>query len=104
MPSFDEPFRAAFADWVQAKCGTAEALRQASRDPGVTFETIQVPTMEQRLEGKNGAFRDPRTQRFVRGEPTPPELPEEAWINRPDSTPITTQLHTKLKRQLPQNR
>ena len=65
MPNFEEPFRAAFAGWVQREHGTVEALRRAWRDPEVTFETIQVPTMEQRLEGKHGAFRDPVTQRFV---------------------------------------
>lgn len=43
-------------------------------------------------------------QRFVRGAPTPPELPEEVWINRPHSTTATTRLDTKLKRQLSQNR
>ncbi len=65
MPNFEEPFRAAFAAWVKAKYGTVEALQQAWRNSEVTFETIQTPTMEQRLEGSNGAFRDPATQRFA---------------------------------------
>jgi len=65
MPNFEKPFRAAFARWVQAKYGTVQALQRAWRDSEVTFETIQVPTMQQRLEGKIGVFRDPATQRFL---------------------------------------
>jgi putative transposase len=43
-------------------------------------------------------------ERFVRGAPTPPQLPQEVWINRPNGTANTTQFDTKLKRQLSQNR
>jgi len=43
-------------------------------------------------------------ERFVRGAPTPPNLPQEVWINRPHGTATTTQFDTKLKRQLSQNR
>ncbi len=43
-------------------------------------------------------------ERFVRGKPTPPELPEEVWINQPHDTVTTTQFDTKLRRQLSQNR
>ena len=43
-------------------------------------------------------------ERFVRGAPTPPELPEEVWINRPNSTTATNRLDTKLTRRLSQNR
>ncbi|MEN6548493.1 MAG: beta-galactosidase [Armatimonadia bacterium] len=64
MPCFEEPFRAAFAQWAKAKYGTVEALRAAWRQPDVTFETIRVPTLEERVEGKLGAFRDPVEQRF----------------------------------------
>lgn len=43
-------------------------------------------------------------ERFVRGAPTPPELPEEVWINRPNSTTTTSPSDTKLRRRLSQNR
>ena len=65
MPNFEEPFRAAFARWAQGKYGTLEALRTAWLQPDLAFETIRVPTLEERLEGKHGVFRDPGTQRFV---------------------------------------
>jgi len=37
-------------------------------------------------------------ERFVRGAPTPPQLPEEVWINRPSGTATNTKFDTKLKR------
>ncbi len=64
MPCFEEPFRQAFAEWAKAKYQTVEALRQAWQQPEVTFDTIRVPSMQERLTGKLGAFRDPRLQRF----------------------------------------
>jgi beta-galactosidase GanA len=52
MPCFEEPFRAAFADWVKAKYKTVEALRAAWGYPdkivGATFESIRVPTLDAR--------------------------------------------------------
>ncbi len=65
MPCFEEPFRAAFAAWAKAKYGTIEALRQAWSLPEVTFETIRVPTLAERTEGRLGTFRDPVAQRFA---------------------------------------
>jgi putative transposase len=47
---------------------------------------------------------DAHPERFVRGAPTPPELPEEVWINRPNSTTTTTRFDTKLRPRLSQNR
>lgn len=43
-------------------------------------------------------------ERFVSGPPTPPQLPQEVWINQPDTTTATNPFYTKLKRQLSQNR
>ena len=65
MPCFEEPFRAAFARWAQGKYQTVAALRQAWRQPEATFETIRVPTLQERTEGSCGVFRDPARQRFV---------------------------------------
>jgi hypothetical protein len=64
MPCFEEPFREAFAEWARAKYQTVEALREAWGKPGLTFDAIQVPTLEERIAGKLGAFRDPKLQRF----------------------------------------
>jgi hypothetical protein len=64
MPCFEEPFRQGFAEWARGKYQTAEALRRAWGQPQVTFETVRVPTLEERTRGRLGAFRDPTTQRF----------------------------------------
>ncbi len=64
MPCFEEPFLAGFAEWVKVKYGTVDALRKAWDKPEVVFETIRVPTLDQRRAGKLGVFRDPRSQRF----------------------------------------
>ena len=64
MPCFEEPFRAAFAEWARAKYGTLAALRAAWGQPALTFDTIRTPTLEERTAGELGVFRDPRTQRF----------------------------------------
>ena len=64
MPCFEEPFRRAFAEWARLRYGTVAKLRGAWHQPDVTFETIRVPTLEERTAGKLGVFRDPQTQRF----------------------------------------
>ena len=43
-------------------------------------------------------------ERFVGGAPTPPQLPEHVWINRPNCTTTTNGIDTKLERQLSQSR
>jgi len=64
MPCFEEPFRVGFAEWVKAKYKTVDALQKAWDKPEVVFETIRVPTLDERLAGKLGVFRDARSQRF----------------------------------------
>ena len=64
MPCFEEPFRQAFAEWARGRYGTVEKLGQAWGKPGITFDTIQVPTLAERTTGKLGVFRDPTSQRF----------------------------------------
>ena len=64
MPCFEEPFREGFADWVKAKYKTVDALRKAWDKPEVVFETVRVPTLEERTTGRLGVFRDPQSQRF----------------------------------------
>ena len=43
-------------------------------------------------------------ERFVRGTPEPPRLPERVWINRPNCTTTTNGFDAKLETQLSQNR
>jgi len=44
---------------------TREALRQAWQDPHVDFTSVEVPSAAERREGKDGTFRDPKSQRKV---------------------------------------
>jgi putative transposase len=73
----------------------------------LTPRTVHYGQADEAIRARQEVLQDAyntHPERFVSGEPTPPKLPEEVWINRPDSTPTTTQLHTKLKRQLSQSR
>jgi len=65
MPCFEEPFRVGFAEYLRGKYASEGALREAWGDATVTFGTVRLPTMEERVQGRLGAFRDPVAQRAV---------------------------------------
>ncbi|MBI2302494.1 MAG: hypothetical protein HYU66_26610 [Armatimonadetes bacterium] len=65
MPCFEESFRGAFARWAKGRYESLGALRAAWGQPAVTFDTIRVPTLDERTRGELGAFRNPATQRFA---------------------------------------
>jgi len=65
MVGFSEPFRLGFIAFAEDKYGTIEAANQAWSKHFPSFEEIRVPTMEERIAGDLGTFRDPTTQRFV---------------------------------------
>ena len=61
-----EPMRRALADYTRTKYGGAlSRLRQAWKDDRLTFETVQVPRLEQRTRTTAGAWRDPAQSRAV---------------------------------------
>ena len=61
---FEEAFRAGFAAWAKKKYQTDERLRQAWKQPQVTFATVRVPTMDERNHPAIGLFYDPISQQF----------------------------------------
>ncbi|NUQ00359.1 MAG: hypothetical protein HUU35_10960, partial [Armatimonadetes bacterium] len=64
LPCFEEPFRTWFAGWAERRYGDLAALRTAWQQPEVTFQSIRLPTAEERRSGGLGLFFDPRRQRF----------------------------------------
>jgi hypothetical protein len=65
LPCFEEPFRVGFVEYLRGKYPSESALEEAWGDPQVTFDTVRLPTKQERQEGRPGAFRDPQAQRWV---------------------------------------
>lgn len=57
--------RDAFGRWLRGKYVTPERLQEAWSQPGVTFDTVALPTTAQRRQTVDGVFRDPVAQRVV---------------------------------------
>ena len=56
---------AGWRQWVQARYGTDEALRQSWSDPSATCAGARVPTPAARHASPQGTFRDPGTERSL---------------------------------------
>ena len=65
MVGFSEPFRQGFVRFAKERYGTIEAANRAWHREFASFDDIPVPTMEERVTGELGAFRNPATQRFA---------------------------------------
>jgi len=73
----------------------------------LTPQTVHYGHADDAIRARQEVLREAyqaHPERFVRGTPTPPELPDHVWINRPNCTATTDGLDTKLERQLSQNR
>ncbi|MGI5818365.1 MAG: beta-galactosidase [Armatimonadota bacterium] len=62
---YSEPMREAFARWVGERYDSEEELREAWRMPEVTFESVAIPSVEQRGAADHMLFRDPTRGRYV---------------------------------------
>ena len=61
-----EPMRKAFISYLCKKyAGDAELLRKAFADPVVTFESVKIPSKEERLRLDCGMWRDPAKSRRI---------------------------------------
>jgi hypothetical protein len=56
---------ARFREWLRARHGTDERLREAWHDPAVTLATAAIPTRRQREHTDLGALRDPAKEQAV---------------------------------------
>lgn len=62
-PDVSKPMNVYFREWLKNKYGNEEALKTAWNKRGVSFETAEVPDMQQRSDTHNGLFLDELTQR-----------------------------------------
>ena len=60
---YSEPARKCFAAWLRDTYQTNEALQKAWRGESVTFETVSVPSLEERDKSLDGYFKDPLLER-----------------------------------------
>lgn len=60
---YSAPMQQAFRDWLRARYGTLEALREAWDDPAVSFEQNPVPSPEEQSATDLFLFRHPRRRR-----------------------------------------
>ena len=65
MVGFSEPFRQGFIAYAKGRYGTIDEANKAWGKRFDSFAAIQVPTMQERVAGDLGTFRDPVKQRFV---------------------------------------
>ncbi|HZT28895.1 MAG TPA: hypothetical protein VFA33_03360 [Bryobacteraceae bacterium] len=60
---YSAPMRRRFREWLRARYhADLAALRAAWNDPGITFETAEVPAAGEQLHARNFLFRDPRQE------------------------------------------
>lgn len=62
---YEPAFEKAFRKWLREKYGNESALRKAWGDPKITFDTVTLPTPEERINASYGFFRDPKRERKV---------------------------------------
>jgi len=61
-PDISEPMQAHFRRWLRNKYGSDPALQKAWGHTQVTLADARVPLLEERLQTRDGIFRDPRTE------------------------------------------
>lgn len=59
LAGYSDPTLRAFRAWLRRRHGTSAALQAAWRRPDLTFDTVQIPTRDERHDIDQGAFRDP---------------------------------------------
>ena len=92
-----------FRRFLDRHAGRRDAMAKAEAAGEEWLATAIGDAIRARQEVLLQAY-EAHPERFVRGAPTPPELPQEVWINRPDNTTTTTRSYTRPKPQLSQNR
>lgn len=62
-PDTGQCMERAFSDYIRKKYKTTQELREAWNDPGADFSSINIPGMDERLNNRDGIFRDPVAER-----------------------------------------
>lgn len=60
---FEPVFEKAFRKWLREQYKSEEELRKVWGIPDVTFDSVTLPTVEERLNAEFGFFRDPKKER-----------------------------------------
>jgi beta-galactosidase GanA len=60
LADYSEPFRKGFSNWLKNIYSTSENLQKAWNNPSVDFNSVNVPSKEHRMAGKDKlTFRNP---------------------------------------------
>ena len=62
LSDYSAPMQAAFRGWLHKRYGDIAALREAWRDPRVSFDTASVPSKADRQRHRERTFRDPAAE------------------------------------------
>jgi hypothetical protein len=62
---YSEPMQQAFRRWARTRYATERDLRDAWGDNNMTFDSVVIPTPEQRASADVGLFRDPARSRYA---------------------------------------
>ncbi len=65
MPDTSEPMRRWFVRWAHQRYHTEQELQRAWNQRDITWDRIRIPTLEERLSGDQGPFRNPATARWI---------------------------------------
>jgi len=60
---YEPAFEKAFRQWLKEKYKSEENLRKAWNEPSLTFDSISLPSPEERMNATYGFFRDPMKER-----------------------------------------
>jgi hypothetical protein len=62
---YSESNRKAFGEWLKLRYETEQDLQRAWADPEVAFETVTVPTKDERDDADGSLFYDPQTKQHI---------------------------------------
>lgn len=62
---FEPVFEKAFRKWLRGEYKNEKELRKAWAIPDISFDSVTLPTIEERLNASFGFFRDPKKERKV---------------------------------------
>ncbi len=64
-PDVSRPMWQYFQNWLRQKYGSEPRLQSAWNEPGLLFDYVAIPTLNERNQTQAGVFRDPERERKV---------------------------------------